>query len=172
MGLLLIEIAPVLAASVFVLLLLVNLLLRPRSDSTFFLAERMIDVVLGFWASVLGLLTLFSLLLPTSGGFDYFGYTPGRSWLPAILAYVAALEAIGLGIVLHGLLSFARMGRRAQLLCSWAGRFLLCIGSVGLLMLVTLSGFSIGLFFLPSLYLAFLACALALLPRPSRAAAQ
>jgi len=63
------------------------------------------------------------------------------------------------------------MSRRAQVLCAWAGRFLLWIGSVALLVLVYLSGFSIGLLFLPSLYLALIACALTLMPRPSRAAA-
>jgi len=164
MGLLYIAIAPVLAACVFGLLLLANVLLRPSSDSTFFMAQRLIEVVPGLAASFLGLAILFSL-------FDsrYFTYTPGPSWLPAVLAYVAVLEAIGLGVVLHGLLGFARMGRRAPVLRAWAGRFLLYIGTVGLLVLVTLSGFSIGLLFLPSLYVAFIACALSLMPKPSRA---
>jgi len=174
MGLLYIAIAPVLAACVFGLLLLVNVLLRPSSDSTFVLVQRLSEDVLGLCASFLGLAILFSLLVLPSIGFvyDYFAYTPGRSWLPAVLAYVAALVAIGLGVVLHGLLSFARMSRRTQVLCAWAGRFLLWIGSAGLLVLVTLSGFSIGLLFLPSLYLALIACALALIPRPSRASAR
>jgi hypothetical protein len=177
MGLLLIEIAPALAAGVFGLLLLVNLLLRPSIDSGFVTAQRLIEVVLGLAASVLGLVLLFSLLLsPSINGPDnrdtsYFAQSHDLSWLPAFLAYVAALAAIGLGVVLHGLLSFARMGRRAQVLCAWAGRFLLWIDSAALLVLVYLSGFSIGLAFLPSLYLALIACSLSLMPRPARAAA-
>jgi hypothetical protein len=169
MGLLYIAIAPVLAACVFGLLLLVNVLLRPSSDSTFVLVQRLGEDVLGLCASVLGLAILFSLLLSPS--YNYFAYTPGRSWLLAVLAYVAALVAIGLGVVLHGLVGFARMSHHAQTLCTWAGRFLLWIGSAALLVLVYLSGSSIGLFFLPSLYLALIACALVLMPRPSRAAA-
>jgi hypothetical protein len=174
MGLLYIEIAPALAAGVFGLLLLANVLLRPSIDSTFVLVQRSIEVVLGLCASVLGLATLFSLLVLPSIGFvyDYFAYTPGRSWFPAFLAYVAALVAIGLGVVLQGLLSFARLRRRAQVLCAWAGRFLLWIGSAALLVLVYLSGFSIGLLFLPSLYLALIACSLSLMPRPASAAAR
>jgi hypothetical protein len=162
MGLLLIEIAPALAAGVFGLLLLVNLVLRPRIDSIVVLAQRLIEVVLGLAASFLGLAILFSLL-----DSSYFTYTPGPSWLPAVLACVAALEAIGLGVVLHGLLGFAPMGRRAQVLCAWAGRFLLWIGSMALLALAYLSGYSIGLLFLPSLYLALIACSLSLMPGPA-----
>jgi hypothetical protein len=177
MGLLLIEIAPALAAGVFVLLFLVNVLLRPSSDSTFVLVQRIIEVVLGLCASVLGLLTLLGLLVSTSyygpnnERESFFSRTHDLSWLPAFLAYVAALVAIGLGVVLHGLLSFVRMSRRAQVLCAWAGRFLLWIGSAALLVLVYLSGFSIGLLFLPSLYLALIACSLSLMPRPASAAA-
>ncbi len=175
MGLLLIAIAPVLAAGVFSLLLLASVLLRPSSDSTLVLVQRIIEVVLGLCASVLGLLTLLSLLVSTSyygpnnERDSFFSRTHDLSWLPAFLAYVAALTAIALGVVLHGLFSFVRMSRRAQMLCAWAGRFVLCIGTVGLLVLVYLSGFSIGLLCLPSLYLALIACALALMPRPSQA---
>lgn len=178
MGLLLIEIAPALAAGAFGLLLLVNLLLRPSSDSTFVLAQRLSQVILGLCASFLGLLTLLSLLVSTSyygpnnEREGFFSRTHDLSWLPAVLAYVAALMAIGLGVVLHGLLSFVRMGPRAQMLCAWAGRSLLWIGSAVLLVLVTLSGFSIGLLFLPSLYLALIACSLSLMPRPASAAAR
>jgi len=68
MGLLYIEIAPVLAVGVFGLLLLANVLLRPSSDSTFVLVQRIIEMVLGLCASVLGLLTLLSLLVSTSSG--------------------------------------------------------------------------------------------------------
>jgi hypothetical protein len=167
MGLLLIEIAPAFAAGVFVLLFLVNLVLRPRIDSTFVMAQRLIEVILGLAASFLGLAILFSLLESS-----YFTYTPGPSWLPAVLAYVTALEAIGLGVVLHGLVSFARMGLLAQVICAWAGRFLLWIGSAALLVLVYLSGFSIGLLFLPSLYLALIACSLSLMPGPASEAAR
>ena len=178
MGLLLIEIAPALAAGVFGLLLLVNVLLRPSSDSTFFMAQPLSEDVLGLAASFLGLLTLFSLLVSTSyygpnnERESFFSRTHDLSWLPAFLTYVAALVAIGLGVVLHGLLGFARMRRRTQVLCAWAGRFLLWIGSAALLVLVYLSGFSIGLLFLPSLYLALIACSLSLMPKPASAAAQ
>lgn len=174
MGLLLIEIVPVLAACVFGLLLLVTVLLRPSIDSGFVTAQRLSEVVLGLAASFLGLAILFSLLVLPSIRFvyDYFGYTPGRSWLPAVLAYVAALVAIGLGVVLHALLGFVRMSRRTHVLCAWAGRFLLWIGSVALLVLATLSGFSISLLFLPSLYLALIACSLSVMPRPASAAAR
>ncbi len=120
MGLLYIAIAPALAACVFGLLLLVNVLLRPSSDSTFVLVQRLGEDVLGLCASVLGLAILLSLLVLPSIGivYDYFVYTLGRSWLLAVLAYVAALVAIGLGVVLHGLLGFARLRRRAQVLCA------------------------------------------------------
>jgi hypothetical protein len=130
--------------------------------------QRIFEMAAGVCASALGLLILFSFL---SESFSGNGYTPfplshDLIWLPAFLAFAATLAAIALGPLLHGLPSLTRAGRRARMVCAWVGGLALWFSTLGLIVLIYLAGFSIGLAFIPSAVLALIACVLALIPGP------
>ena len=134
------------------------------------MVQRIFEMVVGVGASALGFALLLSLLLSPSidGRYSYFEQTHDLSWLPAFLAFASALAVVAVGVLLHGLTSIFRASRRARVVCAWVGRMALWLSTAGLIILVYLAGFSIGLLFIPSALLALIACGLALVPDSPR----
>jgi hypothetical protein len=134
------------------------------------MAQRIFEMAAGGLASALGFALLLYLLLWPSidQRYSYFTQTRDLTWLPAFLAFAAALAAIAVGALLHGIPSLTRADPRARVAFSWASRSLLWLSTMGLIALVYLSGFSIGLLFIPSAFLALIASILALIPGPAR----
>ena len=124
------------------------------------------EMIVGVCASALGFALLLSLLLWPSidGRYSYFGQTHDLSWLPAFLAFSAVLAAVAVGVLLHGITSVSRTGRRVRVIFAWVGRLTLWLSTAGLIILVYIAGFSIGLLFIPSALLALIACGLSLIP--------
>lgn len=130
------------------------------------MVQRIFEMVVGVCASALGFALLLSLLLEPSidGRYSYFGQTHDLSWLPAFLAFASALAAVAVGVLLHGITSVSRVDRRTRVVFAWVGRLALWFSTAGLITLVYLAGFSIGLLFIPSALLALIACGLAMVP--------
>lgn len=137
--------------------------------------QRIFEIVAGLCASLVGFLVLFSF---PSGTF-LSGYssdqkyrlagqpTPPLAWLPVMLLLVTALTGIALGPLLQAITGSSRVGHRSYLALTWAGRLALWLSTLGLIVLIYLTGFSIGLTFIPSATLALVACVLALISNPA-----
>jgi hypothetical protein len=130
--------------------------------------QRIFEAVTGVLASVVGLWLLFSTasaFAPYNQGYDVSGQpAPPLAWIPALQVYTIVLIGIGVGVLLQGASSIGRTGRNAQLFLIWGGRLALWLSTVVLIVLAYLALASIGLLFIPSIALALIACALAVIP--------
>jgi lysylphosphatidylglycerol synthetase-like protein (DUF2156 family) len=130
--------------------------------------QRIFEAVTGVLASVVGLWLLFSTasaFSPSNQGYDLSGQpAPPFAWIPALQVFFIVLIGIGVGVLLHGASSIARTGRGVRLSLIWGGRLALWLSTVVLIVLAYLALASIGLLFIPSIALALIACALAVIP--------
>lgn len=139
------------------------------------MVQRILEIVMGGLAAILGLRALLSLppgTFPTGPGVAQLASQLGKpapplAWLPVFPLLVVALVAVALGALAHGAPSFTGLigkGSRARLAVIWAGRATLWLATAGLIVLIYLAVFDAGLFFIPSAALAIIASLLALLP--------
>ena len=132
--------------------------------------QRIFEAITGVLAAVAGLWLLFSTasaFFPTAPaqGYGVSGQpAPPLAWIPAFQVFTIALVGIALGALLHGAPTVARMGRSMRRLLVWGGRVVLWLSTAVLIVMAYLALASIGLLFVPSIALAFIACALALIP--------
>lgn len=138
--------------------------------------QRIMEIVVGGIAALIGLRTLFSLppgTFPTGSGVTQLASqlgepAPPLAKLPVYLLLIVALAAVALGALAHGVPSLIGKGLRARLAFPqafiWAGRATLWLATVALIVLIYLAAFNISLFFIPSAVLAIIASLLALLP--------
>ena len=146
--------------------------------------QRILEIVVGAIAALIGLRTLFSLppgTFPTGSGVAQLASqlgepAPPLAWLPVFLLLVVALAAIALGAFAHGVPSLFGKGVRARLAFPvafpvafplafiWAGRATLWLATAALIVLIYLATFNTSQHFIPSAALAIIASLLALLP--------
>lgn len=134
------------------------------------MVQRVFEAVTGVLAAVVGLWFLFSVesdFFPTTPPQAYVisgQPAPPLAWIPAFQVFTIALLGIALGALAHGVPSIARMGRGARLALIWGARLALWLSTLALMVMAYLALASIGLIFIPSIALALIACALALIP--------
>lgn len=133
------------------------------------MVQRLSELTFGVAAAVLGVALLLMFLLWPSvsadhGHTSYFLQTHDLSWLPAFLAYSASLVGIAAGVLLHGVASLTAAPGRWSAVGTLLGRLVLWASTLTLLALAILTGFSIGLVFFPSVAMALLASAIAIVP--------
>lgn len=139
------------------------------------MVQRVFEVITGVLASVVGLWILFSTasaFFPATPTQAYdFSQQPAApfAWIPAFQVFTITLIGIGLGALLQGVSSVAHTGRGARRSLIWGGRLILWLSTVALIALSYLALASIGLLFIPSIALALIACALAVIPNPEPA---
>ena len=132
--------------------------------------QRIFEAIAGVLAAVTGLWLLFSVesaFFPTTPAQSYgVSGQPALplAWIPAFQVFTIALVGIALGALLHGVPSITRMGRGMRRLLVWGGRLALWLSALALIVMAYLAWASIGLLFIPSIALAVIACALALIP--------
>lgn len=132
--------------------------------------QRIFEAIAGVLAAMAGLWFLFSLqsaFFPTTPPQAYvFSEQPAQplAWIPAFQVFTIALVGIALGALLHGVPSIARTGRGMRRLLVWGGQLALWLSTLALIVMAFLALASIGLLFIPSIALAVIACALALIP--------
>jgi hypothetical protein len=138
--------------------------------------QRIFEAVTGFLASAIGLWILFSFaaaFFPPNQIHDLSGQpAPPLAWIPALQVFVIALVGIALGVLLHGVPSIAHTGRDTRRFLIWGGRLTLWLSTAALIVLAFITLPSIGLLFGPSAALAFIACALAIVPNSEPALLQ
>jgi hypothetical protein len=138
------------------------------------MVQRILEIVIGGMASILGLRALFAFppgSFPTGAGVAQLASlngepSPPLAWLPVFLLLVVALAAITLGALAHGIPSLTGKSLRARLAFIWVGRAALWLATAVLIALIYLAVFNASLFFVPSAALSLTASLLALLPDP------
>ena len=133
------------------------------------MVQRIFEIATGVCAAVSGWLLLYMIFFANTvggpnGSYNYVSHYRDLSWLPAFVAFAAALTVIALGALLHSVLSFSQNGRHAHPVFSLLGVVALWLATAVLMVMIILAGLSIGLAFIPSAVLALIACVLALIP--------